>query len=256
MLHYKTYGTGRPFVLLHGLFGMLDNWQTLARRWAEHYEVILLDLPNHGRSPHFDEFSYAHMSEAVAGLLATLGHKEYYLMGHSMGGKVAMQLALDYPDRVSKLVVLDMAPRQYRRGHDSIFAALNAFDPATISSRKEASELMAVHVTDPGIQLFLLKNLNRGGEGGYAWRMNLPVIQAQYDNLIDSVGNFGDCYPGPALFVRGGDSRYVKDDDITYIEMLFPEAELVTIAGASHWVHAEKPDVLFDAVTDFFSPGG
>ena len=254
MLHHKTYGAGPPFVLLHGLFGMLDNWQTLARRWAETHEVILVDLPNHGRSPHTDRFDYPSMAEAVAELLEHLGHDQVILLGHSMGGKVAMQAALNYPDLVEKLIVVDMTPRQYRRGHDDVFSALNALNPAELNDRKEAAALMATHVSDPGVQLFLLKNLTRDTKtGGYRWRMNLPVIEAGYDNLISPVGNFGDSYAGPALFIRGSKSGYVRDNDIEYIELLFPAAELVTIEGAGHWVHAEQPELLFEAVGQFLN---
>lgn len=253
MLHYKSFGEGQPFVILHGLFGMLDNWQTLARRWAETYQVILVDLPNHGRSPHTDTNDYPSMSEALVELIEALGLEDIYLMGHSMGGKVAMQLALDHPDLVEKLLVVDMSPRQYRRGHDDVFAALNALDPATLADRKEAAQLMAAHITDPGIQLFLLKNLTRHSSGGYQWRMNLPVIEAHYENLIGPVGNFGDSFPGPSLFIRGGKSGYVRDEDLEYIQLLFPAAELATVAGAGHWVHAEQPDLLSDVVENFLT---
>ncbi|NJC28214.1 alpha/beta fold hydrolase [Neolewinella antarctica] len=251
MLNYKIYGEGQPFVILHGLFGMLDNWQTLGRQWAETYQVILVDLPNHGRSPHSDELDYDLMATAVAELLEALGHDEVYLLGHSMGGKVAMQIALTYPDLVRKLIVVDMTPRQYRRGHDDVFAALNSLDPATISDRKEAAKLMSEHVSNRGVQLFLLKNLTRDKKLGYKWRMNLPVIEAEYETLIGPVGDFGDCYDGPALFVRGGKSGYVRDKDMEYIQLLFPKAELVTVAGAGHWLHAEEPEVLFGLVGEF-----
>ncbi|OAV43530.1 alpha/beta fold hydrolase [Lewinella sp. 4G2] len=253
MLHHKVFGTGQPLVILHGLFGMLDNWKTLARQWAENYQVILVDLPNHGRSPHVDEFSYAGMADAVVELIEHLELPPVYLMGHSMGGKAAMQLALDRNDLVAKLIVVDMAPRQYRRGHDDVFSALQAFDPAEVSDRKEAARLMAAYVSDPGIQLFLLKNLARNPAGGYQWRMNLPVITAQYENLIGPVGNFGDSFTGPALFLRGGRSGYVRDEDLDYIHDLFPAATLATVEGAGHWVHAERPEELSSLVTNFLA---
>ena len=255
MLNYKSYGEGPAFVILHGLFGMLDNWQTLARRWAEGHRVILVDLRNHGRSPHQPEMNYDLMAEDVATLLEDLEIDECILLGHSMGGKVAMQTALTYPELVRQLVVVDMAPRRYRPGHDTIFAALESLDPASIGSRSEAAEALSAHVADPGIQLFLLKNLTRNPAGGYRWRMNLPAIKESYPRLIGPVGNAGDRYDGPALFLRGGKSGYVTEEDLPLIEELFPRARLVTVAGAGHWVHAEKPTELLEVVNAFLSAG-
>lgn len=253
MLHAKTFGQGQPLVILHGLFGMLDNWQTLAREWAEDYHVIMLDLRNHGRSFHADEMNYALMAEDVAETLEELGIDACYLLGHSMGGKVAMQTALTYPDLVEKLVVVDITPRRYRPGHQSVFAALNAFDPATITDRNAAAEEMTKHVSDPSVQLFLLKNLARNSAGGYRWRMNLPAIEAAYDQLSGPVGLATDRFDGPVLFLRGKKSGYVQDDDMELIHILFPAAELVTIEDAGHWVHAEQPEELLAAVNGFLA---
>ena len=232
---------------------MLDNWQTLARRWGQTHQCLLVDLPNHGRSPHADRHDYEHMAEAVIDLAEHLGFEHFSVLGHSMGGKVAMQIALSHPERVQRLIVVDMSPRQYRRGHDDIFAALKALDPASLTDRKEAAARLAEHITDPGVQLFLLKNLGRRAGGGFEWRMNLPVIDRDYDQLTAPVGNFGDRYEGPALFLRGAKSGYVRDEDIPYIEALFPQAEAVTIAGAGHWVHAEAPEATYEAVRDFLA---
>ncbi len=253
MLNYKSYGEGPAFVIMHGLFGMLDNWQTLARKWADRYQVILVDLRNHGRSPHVDEMDYSLMAEDVAELLETLGIDECILLGHSMGGKVAMQTALSYPELVRQLIVVDIAPRRYRAGHDSIFAALEAFDPLAVSDRKAAAAAMTQYVSEPGIQLFLLKNLTRNPEGGFRWRMNLPVIKEHYGKLIGPVGQMGEQYDGPGLFLRGGNSGYVSTDDWPLIETLFPAAQLATVAGAGHWVHAEKPAELMAEVNAFLA---
>lgn len=251
MLNHKTYGEGPAFVILHGLFGMLDNWKTLAGRWAENYQLILVDLRNHGRSPHEDDMDYDLMAQDVAELLEELGIDECILLGHSMGGKVAMQTALTYPELVSRLIVVDIAPRRYRAGHDTIFAALEALDPATVTDRKDAARQMAAHVADPGIQLFLLKNLARNPAGGYKWRMNLAAIKAAYPTIIGPVGNAGDEFPNPTLFLRGGKSGYVQDDDMELINVLFPAAQLATVDGAGHWVHAEKPAELKMVVDEF-----
>ena len=251
MLNYKSYGEGPAFVIMHGLFGMLDNWQTLARKWSGEYRVILVDLRNHGRSPHLEEMDYDLMAEDVATLLEELGIDECILLGHSMGGKVAMQTALTYPELVNRLIVVDIAPRRYRAGHDTIFAALEAFDPSTITDRKAAARAMESFVSDPGIQLFLLKNLARSPQGGFRWRMNLPVIKENYLKLIGPVGQIGDEYDSPSLFLRGGNSGYVQDDDLELIKMLFPSATLTTVAGAGHWVHAERPAELMAEVNAF-----
>jgi len=251
MLNHKTYGTGPNLVILHGLFGMLDNWSTLARRWAAEYTVTLLDLRNHGRSFHREEMNYDLMAEDVAAFLEEHDIDECYLMGHSMGGKVAMQAAINYPDLVQKLIVVDITPRKYRPGHSDVFAALEAFDPAAVANRKEAARLMSVYMPNPGIQLFLLKNLARNSDGGFKWRMNLPAIKAAYEEIIGPVGNMGDEFDAPTLFIRGGKSGYVQDDDIELINMLFPQATVETVQGAGHWVHAERPEELFGVVSSF-----
>lgn len=251
LLHHKKMGSGPDLVILHGLFGMLDNWQSIARQLAERYTLTLVDLRNHGRSFHAEEMDYELMAEDVATLLESLEIDECALMGHSMGGKVAMQTALTYPDLVRKLIVVDMTPREYRPGHNDVFAALSALDPAKITDRKAAAVEMSVHMPDPGVQLFLLKNLARDPAGGYRWRMNLPVIRKSYNQLIAAVGNLGDTYEGPTLFLRGGKSGYVREADWPTIEHLFPQAQLVTIADAGHWVHAERPEELLVEVISF-----
>ncbi|NJB87265.1 pimeloyl-ACP methyl ester carboxylesterase [Lewinella marina] len=250
-LNYKTYGEGFPLVILHGLFGNLDNWQTLARQWAGHYRVILVDLRNHGRSPHADEMSYPLMAHDLAAFLEEQSVDRCHLLGHSMGGKVAMQTALTYPALVEKLIVVDMAPRQYGRGHDDVFAALHALDPASLEDRREADERMRPHMEDAGVRQFLLKNLARDNEEGFRWRMNLEVLHRDYDNLIAPVGTLGQHFPGQALFVRGGKSGYVHDEDWDGIQALFPLAELATVADAGHWIHAERPRELLSLIQAF-----
>ncbi len=250
-LNHKSYGEGYPLVILHGLFGSLDNWQTLARKWADHYRVILLDLRNHGRSPHTDEMTYPLMAHDVAEFLEGEGIDECHLLGHSMGGKVAMQTALTYPALIDKLVIVDMAPRQYGRGHDDVFAALHALDPTTLDDRRDADAAMAPHLDDKGVRQFLLKNLARDDAEGFRWRMNLEVLDRDYDNLVAPVGTLGQTYPGPALFIRGGKSGYIKDEDWDGILKHFPAAKLATVKGAGHWVHAERPKELFELVGAF-----
>lgn len=251
MLNYKSFGSGPPLVVLHGLFGTLDNWQTLARKWAELYTVILVDQRNHGRSPHFDTMDYNLMAEDLANFLESQWIHECFLLGHSMGGKVAMQTALNYPDLVEKLIVVDISPRAYRRGHDEVFAALRSLNPATVGDRQTADSTMAQHLPDPGVRQFLLKNLARAKEGGFRWRMNLPVIHQHYEKLIGVLDLDAAPYEGPSLFIRGGKSGYVRDEDEATIREIFPKARLMTVANAGHWVHAEQPEILRELVTTF-----
>jgi esterase len=251
MLNYKSFGSGPPLVVLHGLFGTLDNWQTLARQWAELYTVILVDLRNHGRSPHFDTMDYNLMAEDLANFLESQWIHECFLLGHSMGGKVAMQAALNYPDLVEKLVVVDIAPRGYRRGHDDVFAALRSLNPATVSDRQTADSTMSQYLADFGVRQFLLKNLARAKEGGFRWRMNLPVIYRDYENIIGPIDLEGAPYEGPSLFIRGEKSGYVRDEDWAAIEPIFPKAKLTTVRDAGHWVHADQPETLRELVTTF-----
>ena len=254
-LNFKSTGEGFPLVILHGLFGNLDNWSTIARKWAEDFQVILVDLRNHGRSPHADEMTYPLMAEDVAAFLEAQGVDRCHLLGHSMGGKVAMQTALSYPTLVEKLIVVDMAPRRYGRGHDDVFAALKALDPKDIDDRRHADELMAPHMEDEGVRMFLLKNLARDSKQGFRWRMNLEVLDRDYENLIAPVGTLGQEFPRPALFVRGGKSGYVKDEDIEGIRYLFPKAKIETVARAGHWVHAEAPEELYQVILTFLGNG-
>jgi pimeloyl-ACP methyl ester carboxylesterase len=235
------------------MFGNLDNWQTLARKWADAYRVILVDLRNHGRSPHADEMSYPLMAEDVATFLEGQGIDRCHLLGHSMGGKVAMQAALSYPGLVERLVVVDMAARQYGRGHEDVFTALKALDPSAITDRRHADELMQPHMPDPGVRMFLLKNLARDDRQGFRWRMNLEVLDRDYDRLIAPVGEGSPPFTGPVLFVRGADSDYVRDADIPPIRNFFPAAEVRTVAGAGHWLHAERPDKLEEMVRRFLA---
>ena len=241
MLNAKVVGDGPPLLILHGLFGSLDNWQTLARRFGESRTCHLLDLRNHGKSPHYDAHGYEEMAADVVTYLDARGTDAVAVMGHSMGGKAAMRLALDYPERVSQLIVVDMAPRAYVRGHDEIFAAMRRLPLTQNLSRAELDAHLSEEISEPGIRQFLLKNLRRTPEG-YAWKLNLGVIERDYPRILEAVS--GEPYEGPTLFIRGGKSGYVREADWPEISTLFPRAELVTVAGAGHWVHAEAPAVL------------
>ena len=253
-LNYKSLGQGEPLIILHGLFGTLDNWQTLAKSWAEHYLVYLVDLRNHGRSPQVDGLSYPAMAQDLHDFMEQNWIHKAHILGHSMGGKVAMEFALTYPDMVDNLIVVDIAPRLYRPGHDDIFAALFAVDLKTIESRQAAEAILEQYIDEWGVRQFLLKNLSRMKEGGFEWKMNLPVIYRDYTNILKPPTQEGP-FEGPTLFIRGEKSGYVNDEDILRIQELFPRSALHTISGAGHWVHADQPEVLKAIVMEFLEKG-
>lgn len=248
-LYYREFGQGSPVLILHGLFGFSDNWQTIAKGLSDQHLVLTPDLRNHGRSPWADTHTYPEMADDVQAFMEAHWMFSAAVVGHSMGGKVAMQLALSNPDRVEKLVVVDIAPGQASDNHSDIFRALNELDLSKITTRQEADDFLAARIPDFGTRQFLLKNITRTPEGGFTWKMNLPVLSRAYNDILAPVG--GDPFDKPALFVRGSRSDYIKDADFALIRSLFPQAELVTIEGAGHWVHADKPAELLSVLRDF-----
>lgn len=251
-LNYKTFGQGEPLLILHGLFGTLDNWQTLGRKLAEHYTVYLIDQRNHGRSPHTEAMNYDLMADDLQQFMTHHWIHKAHLLGHSMGGKTVMNLATTHPDMVDKLIVVDIAPKAYAGGHQEIFEAMMALDLAAITDRASAAEQMAQRIPDVGIQQFLLKNLSRSKEGSYEWKMNLPVIYAHYADIL-AVGVAEDTFEGDTLFLRGAQSTYISDADMPAILAHFPKARLSTIPDAGHWVHADQPEALLAQVLDFLA---
>lgn len=249
-LNHKTFGQGPPLIILHGLFGTLDNWQTLAKRWAEHYTVFIIDQRNHGRSPHLGAHSYPLMAEDLKAFMEANWMYEANLLGHSMGGKTVMQFATHYPEMVDKMVVVDIGPKPYVGGHEAIIKALNALDLNQIEDRKQADATLATDIPDFGVRQFLLKNLTREKSGGYRWKMNLPVLTRDYTAILENISP-AETYEGPSLFVRGEKSNYIQDGDLPLLQSHFPSAELITILNAGHWVHAEQPIALFEAVSNF-----
>jgi len=254
-LHYKTSGAGPPVLILHGLFGMLDNWQTFARHLAEEYRVYTLDLRNHGRSPHDPIFDYP----ALAGDIVEFIHNQQIdpatLLGHSLGGKIAMQTALTRPELVDRLIVIDIAPRAYPSGHDAIIEALLRIDLSGMSSRTQIENALRVKLDDTGVVRFLMKNVARHEDGTFFWRMNLPVLAASYRNTTSSIDGHTP-FTHPTLFVRGGRSKYIQNEDWPDILDLFPAAELRTIENAGHWVHADALEELLKVTREFLNVRG
>ncbi len=254
LLHYLDQGQGRPLVILHGLFGTLDNWQTLARRWAQEagLRVVSVDLRNHGRSFHSPEHTYAAMAADVLAVFDHLGlGPDTTLLGHSMGGKVAMRLALDAPARLARLIVLDIAPGFSNMEHqDEVLAGLRGVELGALASRQAADAALARHVDNVGTRQFLLKNLYRTDDNAFAWRINLPVLAAAMPAVGEEIT--GGPFLKPALFVRGGKSGYITAEDKLYaIPALFPNSEVATVPDAGHWLHAEQPDAVFELVRAF-----
>jgi len=253
ILHHKSFGSGDPVIILHGLFGSLDNWQTVGKALSGSYLVILADLRNHGRSPHDAHMDLPSMAGDVRELALSRGLSTFHLIGHSLGGKVAMQLASDHPDLLDRLIVVDIAPRKYAGGHDHILDALSRMRPEDIADRAAADTLLSRDIPDFAVRQFLLKNLVRKEGGGFGWKMNLPAIEENYASIMDAV-NFNRPYTKPTLFVRGGRSGYVTEEDLPAIRKQFVAARFVTIPESGHWVHAETPEKLLDAVRRFLDP--
>ncbi len=253
-LNYKTFGQGDPIVILHGMFGTLDNWQTVGKQLAENFTVNIVDQRNHGRSPHDELIDYPSMSEDLKHFLESHWMFKAHVMGHSMGGKTAMQFALDHPDMVVKLVVVDIAPKRYPGGHEKILEALLALDLDQVEDRKDAEDFLKKRLPneEEGTILFLMKNLSRTKDGSFEWKMNFQAIYNHYQDILDTVkGN--DPFEGETLFIRGEHSKYILDDDWDAILQLFPNAELKTIENAGHWVHADQPEALLGAVRRFLA---
>jgi esterase len=252
-LFCNQYGeSGPPLIILHGLLGAHANWHTLSRRaFRQVARVYAVDQRNHGRSPHADQIDYPTLAADLRTFIDRHGLAPANLLGHSMGGKTAMQVALSFPDRVDRLIVVDMAPKAYPPEHAPLLEALARIDPAKYDSRDEIDAVLAEDVPSPRIRQFLLQNLNYDGET-YTWRMNLDAIRAHYDDLTAALPADGT-FDGPTLFIRGGESDYVADADLEDIREYFPTAELVTIDGADHWVHADAPEAFAEVVVDFLT---
>ena len=247
----QTGTTGQPLLILHGIFGSSDNWLTISKSIAEQgFAVYALDQRNHGRSPHDAAFDYEHLAADLRGFIQQQNLHKPILLGHSMGGKTVMQYAMNYPETFSKLVIVDIAPKFYPVHHHEILKGLAAIPLQTLKSRPEADEILSRYEPNLGVRQFLLKNLYRSETGGFAWRINLPVIERHIQLVGNELAN-QRAVSEPTLFVRGENSNYVLDDDIPAILALFPNATIDTVAGAGHWVQAEQPEGFMDSLMRF-----
>ena len=250
-LYSRVYGEGRPLIILHGLFGMSDNWQSHAKNFADlGFEVHVLDQRNHGQSPGSDDFSYALMADDLDEYIQANAIEKACIIGHSMGGKVAMLFATTRPEKVEKLVVVDIAPKGYPVHHQGYIDAMNSLDLTSISTRKEADEAMQKSVENYAIRQFLLKSLYWKDKGVLDWRFNLKAIEANIDMVGEKL--FEDAeFSGETLFINGAQSGYIKPEDEELIHHHFPVATIYTIEDAGHWVHAEAPEEFGDVVARF-----
>lgn len=248
-LHYREIGSGQPLVILHGLFGSSDNWQTQAKRFAEYFRVILVDLRNHGHSEWDDNASYDAMSNDVIELIQDLQVEKTILLGHSMGGKVAMHVAQKQPILLAKLIVVDMGIKNYPPHHQHILKGIHSVQLEGVTSRSEANKQISNHIESEGVKQFLLKNLYWKEKGRLAWRMNVDVLENSMSEILSALPEKEVFLP--TAFIRGELSDYILDEDISEIENFFPDSQYISIAEAGHWVHAENPNEFVDAVLSY-----
>lgn len=251
LLHTHSSGSGKPVVLIHGLFGSFENLGVIARSLSADYQVINVDVRNHGRSGHSDTMTYALMAEDLAQTLLDLGINKASVLGHSMGGKLAMAFALAYPERVDKLILADVAPVAYPPRHTEILKALTSLDLATLSSRADADTHLRQYIEEPGVRQFLLKSLQKDDDH-FSWRFNLTALADNYPAIIGAPLQDGQ-FNGEVLFIKGGLSDYILPEHKAGIMQLFPNAQAKIIQGTGHWLHAEKPAAFTKLVQDFLS---
>ena len=253
-LHFKKFGSGPPLIILHGVFGSSDNWKTLANHLMITFEVYLVDQRNHGLSPHSDDLNYQVMTDDLKELLHNAQIEKCYLLGHSMGGKTAMNFAVQYPEKIMKLIIVDIAPKRYPPHHQNILQGVDSLKINEINTRKEADDLLSTTINNSGIRQFILKNLSRNPEGLFYWKINWKAIE---DN-IQAIGApllSHDLFTGEVLFIRGAQSDYILNEDEPLLKKHFPNAVLMTIQKAGHWVHAEQPAQLLALINQFIKYG-
>jgi esterase len=257
LLSYKSFGektSASCIVLLHGMLGNRDNWRSQARRLSNHFRVITPDLRNHGESPHLPGMRYQDMADDVLVLMDHLGIKQFDLLGHSMGGKVAMEIALSHAERIKRLIIVDIAPKSYQLWHLGIFKALLSLPVAELTSRSEADEMLAEHIDDPFERSFLLKNLKSNDSSGYSWECNLQEITRAYLNIANFTRSDQSSFSGDTLFINGEKSPYIDPiKDTAIIKNFFPASSIQTIPDAGHTPHIEKADEFYQTMSEFLS---
>ena len=251
-LHFEVVGEGRPVVILHGLLGSADNWRSMSRRLGAHYQVFALDLRNHGRSPRSGILDFDVMVADVREFMEQLALRRIVLLGHSMGGKVAMQFAIEYSEQVDRLIVVDIAPKAYEPSQRYLLKAMRSLDLSRYKSFADVDAVLAPEVSSESLRQFLIKNLARDENGCLRWKMHLEAIDRNYDKLLRGLA-VERSFNKPTLFIRGGRSNYIEDDDAPLIRQMFPQAEITTLPEAGHWVHVDAPEEFFQTVVNFLN---
>lgn len=250
-LNYKTFGEGSPLIILHGLFGMLDNWQTLAKKFAENNTVYIIDQRDHGKSPHTNQFNYDLLALDLKAFCDEHNIAEANFIGHSMGGKTVMRFSQLFPSYVNKQIIVDIAPKKYTGGHELILNAILDLDLDKVESRKDADEKLSKHIGEIGTRLFLLKNLKRTDKG-FEWKANFSLLNKEYKNIMSDFEN-AEPSTTETLFIKGGESHYINTNDEREIRELYSNVQIKTVEGAGHWVHAQKPEELLSLVRGFIN---
>jgi esterase len=251
-LHFEAVGEGPSLIILHGLLGSADNWRSMSRRLGAHYKVFAVDLRNHGRSPHSDIFDYDVMIADLREFMEQQALRRSMLLGHSIGGKVAMQFAIDYPEQVDRLVIVDIAPKPYEPSQRYILQALRSLDLTRYKSFADVDAALAADVSHQSLRQFLLKNLARDEHRRLRWKVHLEAIDRNYDKLGQGLAP-ERTFDKPTLFIRGGRSNYIEDDDAPLIRQIFPQAEIATLPEAGHWAHVDAPEEFFQTVLNFLN---
>jgi len=264
-LFYREFGKGSPLIILHGLYGSSDNWVSIGKELATYYKVIMVDQRNHGQSPHSNDLSYKFLTADLLELLVDLNLGEVILLGHSMGGKTAMQFTMDHPEKVSELIVVDIAPwsyiinnsllDQHIKEHQKIINGLMSIPIETITSREEADKILSQYIKSERVRQFLLKNLKREQNGSFVWKFNLPILASSFKQLMDGIepkSKSTHCKT-KTLFIKGELSNYIPSNREGEIKIIFPESKVVTIGKAGHWVHAERPIEFLAEIKKFLN---
>ena len=253
-LHFKKFGIGPPLIILHGVFGSSDNWKTLANQLKNTFEVYLVDQRNHGLSPHSDEFNYQVMANDLMELLHDEQIEKCILLGHSMGGKTAMNFAVMFPDKIIKLIIVDIAPKKYSPHHQNILNGVRSIILPELNTRKEADDLLSKSINEPVIRKFILKNLSRDPKSSFYWKINWKAIEDNMEAIGAPLLSHA-LFAGEVLFIRGAKSDYILNEDESLLRKHFPKFNLITIQNAGHWVHAEQPSALLTLINKFLKYG-
>ena len=252
LLHSTILGSGQPLIILHGYFGMSDNWKSLGAKFSENFEVHLIDQRNHGRSFHSEDFDYELLVDDLYNYIQHNQLKNTILLGHSMGGKVAMQFAVSYPELVDKLMVADISPRFYTPHHEDILAALNTVNFSLQNTRKKVEDFLRIYIKDEGTLQFLLKNVYWKSKEELAFRFNLQSLMEHNSEVGEALPSFTH-FNGETLFLKGEKSNYITEDDYALISAHFQNSKIVTIKNAGHWLHAENPEQFYEEVINFLA---